>query len=444
MTDRPNVLLMTVDSLRADHVYGSLAETPAFDSLGADGVALEQAFAQGPFTTFSMPSLFTSKYPSQLTGIDFVEGVEGVLVADTSTIQERLRDAGYTTAGIHSNPLLSGLFGFDDGFDYFFDGLDDVTQRLPGRLTLLANKLVRLLRTTAYVPAADITDKTITWLRENGDEPFFLWVHYMDVHGPYQSRSGFTYPEKFRSEWLWRKAVHSPDEVTPEERARLRETYAEEVEYTDAAVGRLLDIFKDEGLYERTLVVLTADHGDEFAEHGSYSHENKLYDELIHVPLTVKPARVQNEIRPVESVPIPLLDVGATLVDAGDGRVDGFEGTSLFTETAGHRGSETEQGRRDSTPAIISEAQLPPEYACAIRTASLKYIETPDGSELYNLQEDPGETANVVTEHADVAADFRDRLEAHREYCELSQRSDSEVLDTDELNERLRRLGYIE
>lgn len=433
----PNILLVTIDSLRADHVYGAHAKTPTMDRIREEGVAYTSAFAQGPFTTFSMPSLFTSRYPSQLTNIDFVEDVDGVLVDGAPTIQERLKAVGYTTAGIHSNPLLSELFGFDVGFDYFEDGLDGFPNRLPGRLELLVNKIRRLVRRHAYVPAEDITDQAIDWLEDIDEQPVFLWVHYMDVHGPYQSRDSFSYLEKFRSEWLWRKAVHSPKTVTEAERERLRAAYVEEVEYVDAHIGRLLDAFEDT-LPGEAFIALTADHGDEFFEHGSFSHESKLYDELIHVPLVMRPGGTAEILEDTVDEIVSLLDVGPTLVDAGGGDIDGFQGEVLF----GHSKSPRKAGDAFGGYAI-SEAQFDPAYVGAVRTDRWKYIDAGGKSELYDLSTDSEESTNVVESNPDVAASLEDLLEEHRERA-AGQRREDEVFDSRKLDDRLRRLGYLE
>lgn len=444
MTDRPNVLLVTVDSLRADHVFGDGAETPALDTLARDGVAFERAFAQGPYTTFSMPSLFTSRYPSQLTSIDFVEGVEGVLVDDAPTIQQRLRDVGYTTAGIHSNPLLSRLFGFDVGFDHFYDGVGGIADRFSGRLGLLANKLRRLVQRRPYVSAEDITDRAIEWLRATEERPVFLWVHYMDTHGPYQSREGLAYLEKYRAELLWRKAVRSPGSITTAEHERLAEAYVEEVEYTDEHIGRLLDAFDDAVDGDDNLVVVTADHGDEFGEHGSYSHESKLYEELVHVPLAAKPPASASIPASRSDHLVPLLDVGATIVDVGDGSLSGFQGSSLFDHISRHeRDDAASRSADDDGEHVLSEARLAPGYIGAVRSRRWKFIDHGGRHELYDLAADPGETTNVADDHPDRVAAFERRLAAHREEQAGSRREEPAV-DSGELDEQLRSLGYLE
>lgn len=432
MSQPPNIILVTIDSLRADYVHGDRADTPAIDSLAADGTAIPNAIAQGPFTTFSMPSLFTGQYPSSLPSIDFVDGVEGVLVEGGVTLQERLSEVGYTTAGFHSNPLLSEMFGFHVGFDHFYDSLNSSLSVSSERFQILIDKVRRLLRTTAYVPAADITERALSWLEKNDAEPFFLWVHYMDVHGPYQPKSGFTYFEKYRSEWLWQKAIQRPAEVTTRERLRLREAYVDEVEYTDESIGHLLNGLQNGGYYDDAFIALTADHGDEFAEHGSYSHESKLYDELIRVPLIVKPSE-GTTIRRAPSQ-IPLLDVSASVVDVGGAATVGLDGTSLLAD-ADEAGTETH---------VISEAKLSPQYIGSIRTNDWKYIRGTTEEELYDLEADPGETKNVAEAESDILSDLSARLSTHLDQSAIGEDRSGELLDTGKLDDRLRSLGYLE
>lgn len=441
MEQPPTIVLLTVDSLRADHVHGDVADTPNLDALVADGVAIEQAIAQGPFTTFSMPSLFTSKYPVQLTGIDFVEGVEGVLIEGHSTVQERLHDVGYRTAGIHSNPLLSRLFGFDRGFNHFYDSLDTVSLLGSQRLGLVLSKVKRLLRTDAYVPADEITDRACRWLDRTPDEQRFLWTHYMDVHGPYQPKGGIGYLNKIRAERLWRKAVHRPETVTATEREHLREAYVEEVEFTDRELGRLLNHLRDENLYDDALIVVTADHGDEFFEHGSYSHENKLYDELVRVPLVIKPPAGAEADLTAGETPVPLLDVAATLCEAGSAETSSFEGRSLFDRESNDDGEN--QADPTAENSVITEADLPPTYIGAVRTATWKYIRTPDGEELYDLRSDPEETMDRSEAEPNVVERFGVLLDDHLKSSATAD-SRGSIESASDIDGRLRSLGYLE
>jgi arylsulfatase len=446
MPDSPNVLLVTVDSLRADTVYGSQAATPAYRRLGEHGVTYERAFAQGPFTTFSMPSLFTSRYPSGLGYMEFSDKTVGVYIDEEPTLPEVLGQHGYHTAGFHSNPLLSNMFGFDRGFDIFDARLPfSNTDVLPGRAKILADKVFRILRKHAYLPAETLNERAIDWLdgREESD-PFFLWLHYMDVHGPYQSKTGNTYLNKYRGERLWRKAQNGT--LSDEERREIRELYREEVEYTDEQLGVLLDALNDRGLLEDTLVVLTADHGEGFGEHGTYSHPHRLYDELIHVPLLVR--RPDATTSQTVSTPVELVDVFPTLcARAGVDAPPSLAGEPLPAAPAGEEAAVTEE-RDEST--VFSEADLTPAYNACVRTDRWKYIRDGprDDRLLFDLDADPAEQTNVCASHPEVADRLATRLDTHLESGQRAAGPDRDVTRqeiTDEgVQDRLQDLGYLE
>jgi arylsulfatase len=462
---KPDILFVTVDSLRSDHVSccdpNSPVETPNVDSLASDGIAFPNAFAQGPFTTFSMPSLFTARYPSGLHYTSHDDGaIVGVAIEDERTIVEALADAGYATAGFHSNPLLTDLFNFERGFDAFDAdmplGTSDVFKP-----ALLLTKARRLLRKHAYLPAEKLTDRSAAWAeRQTGDDPFLLWAHYMDPHGPYQSKDGFAYYEKFRAERLWQKAVHEPDTVTDAERERLVETYREEVRYTDRHVGRLVDRVR--AASDRPLVVVfTADHGDGFGAHDYFSHPHELYDELLHVPLIVSaPSWPADE---TVEWSVELLDVAPTVLETADvDRPDTFEGRSLAptvecavggTDAAGVDGAEGDGPARSSdgtvalTDAVFAEAQLETAYVGAVRADGWNYVSHGvDGATyLYDLSTDPDEQQDVSEEHPDVLGDLEETLSAHRERPAAVNDGDKagEMIDGD-VEGRLKRLGYLE
>jgi len=471
---KPNVLFVTVDSLRSDHVgccaLESPVETPHVDALASDGIAFPNAFAQGPFTTFSMPSLFTARYPSGLHYTSHDDGaIVGVAIDDERTIVEALADAGYVTAGFHSNPLLTDLFAFDQGFDAFDAdmpfGTNDVSKPV-----LLLTKARRLVRKHAYLPAEKLTDRSAAWAESrSGEDPFFLWTHYMDPHGPYQSKDGFAYYEKLRAERLWQKAVHDPETVTDAERDRLVETYREEVRYTDRHVGRLLDRVR--AASDRPLVVVfTGDHGDGFGVHGYYSHPHELYDELLNVPLVVSaPDWPASET--VET-PVKLLDVAPTvLATAGVDRPGTFEGQSLAPtvertvggtdvggdddgragvagdDATGDGPARAGDGSIDLADAVFAEAQLETAYVGAVRADGWKYVShgVDDATYLYDLSADSGERRDVGDEHPDVLDTLEDALSAHRERsAAVGDANETDGAIDGDVEGRLKRLGYLE
>jgi len=437
---KPNVLFVTVDSLRGDHVRccasDSPVETPRIDDLASNGVAFSNAFAQGPFTTFSMPSLFTARYPSGLHYTSYDDGaIVGVSIKNERTLVEAFADAGYATAGFHSNPLLTELFNFDRGFDQFDANLplgsDEVS-----RWKLLLTKIRRLIRRHAYLPAETLTDKTISWIDANlSDAPIFLWTHYMDPHGPYQSREGFSYYNKLRAERRWQRAVHDPETLTDADRKEMIQAYREEVRYTDRHIGRLVDYVRR--LTDRpTVVVLTADHGDGFGEHGFYSHPHELYDELIHVPLIVSVPSWNHDGETVAD-PVELVDVAPTLLAAADvKRPATFVGQPL-TPTS------------DGTDPCFAEAQLETAYVGAVRTDRWKYIShgTEKMEYLFDLAADPTEQTDVSENNPQVAEHLQEALTDHRERDDaVSTTADpgGNGLETEDVEGRLRRLGYLE
>lgn len=438
MTDTgPNILLITTDSLRADAIYGSEYNTPTHNAIADDGIIYKRAYSQGPFTTFSMPSLFTSRYPSGLQYVEFSDSTVGVYIDDEPTIPELLAEQGYETAGFHSNPLLSNLFGFDRGFNTF-------DARLPlsnfdvfsGQAKILTDKLLRMFRKYAYLPAEKLNERAIAWLDDRDDNrPFFLWLHYMDVHGPYQAKSGSAYLNKYRAERLWRKAVKRPDEVTAAERDRLQDLYRIEVEYTDRCLGDLLDALRARDTFSDTLTVLTADHGEQFYEHGKYSHPHQLYDELTHVPLIVRdPDRGQFRREDVAE----LVDVAPMLVKRAGGDVPAsFSGRSLGA-------SSDEDGG-----VAFSEADLTPTYNGSVRTDRWRYIrdDTADKELLFDHENDPDEQRDVLAEFPEVSERLSDRLDEHVTTDGRSAGPQRDVTQKDiedgEVQDRLEDLGYL-
>ena len=439
MSSQPNVVLVTTDSLRADYVYGDGADTPAHDALVDEGTVYEQAFAQGPFTTFSMPSLFTGRYPSDLQYVEFSDSTVGVAIDDEPTVTSVLRDAGYETAGFHSNPLLSNLFGFDRGFDVFDARLPlSNTEFLPGRAKILADKLKRVVRKHPYLPAEKLTARGLDWLDERaGDAPFFLWLHYMDVHGPYQAKTGNAYLNKYRGERLWRKAQTQPDGLSADERQELRELYRAEVEYTDECVGRLVDGLRERGVFEETLTVVTADHGEGFGEYGFYSHPHQCHDVLTHVPLVVHdpdgPSARVEEVVELAQIPVTVVE------RAGIDVPESFARDRLPTASG--------DGGRN---LAISEADLAPAYHGSVRTPSWRYVrdDVTETERLYDVTDPAGSETDRTDECPDVrddlAAALRDHLAPPGRTVVDDGGAETAAIEDAETESRLRDLGYLE
>jgi arylsulfatase A-like enzyme len=443
----PNVLLVVCDALRGDHVGpppDGVSLTPNLDALAADGVRFTAAVSQGFRTPISMPSLFTGKYPARLqwfrmpSPFAMRREVTGVLLGREATLAEILTRYGYHTAAIHSNPLLTRLFGYDRGFAFFDDDLFLADAALPGGVKRWLYRLPQLLRVASHLSAASTTEKAVRWLRE-GPSPFFLWTHYMDTHGPYRSEPDVRYFTRLRAHMLYQKAVGRGNAITDDERRLLHGWYRAQVRYTDAHVGALFELLQRQGRYDDTLIVVTADHGEEFGEHGYYSHHSTLYQTLLHVPLLVKLPRGRHRGTVIDR-PVGLVQLAATVLDTAALPAEpGLDGPSLLPLLEGARGAGPEW--------ILSEAKAWPQYKASVRHGHWKCIVDRRRArrELYDLASDPGEERNLAATAPDVADRYEaqiDRLLAGLSEQVPPERAWDSGMDA-AATERLRDLGYL-
>jgi arylsulfatase A-like enzyme len=305
----PNIVLAVVDTLRADRLgaYGyRRATSPEIDArLAARGAVFERAYACAPWTLPSMMALLTGRAPGPFLG----EGpAAGVLPAGIPTLAERLRARGYATAYLGANPTMEPRLGLSRGFTEY-----SVPPPVVESLALHAD---------------DLDARLQAWLARKPAEPFFLAVHYIDPHDPYENpslvagRSALLpgYEGPVRGSWvhgLYAGQLSLPDGARGI--AQLDALYDSEVRYVDGFVGRLLEALGPH--LDRTLVVLTADHGEELHDHGGWKHGQTLYDEQVRVPLLVRwDGRVRPGLRLSE--PVSLLDVAPTLTAAAGGQPD--------------------------------------------------------------------------------------------------------------------------
>jgi arylsulfatase A-like enzyme len=302
----PNLLLITVDTLRADHLstYGHERPTsPRIDALALSGVVFEDAQAHASWTLPAMASLMTSH-------VSTTHGcwtMEDRLDDSYPTLAELLSDAGWTTAGVPSHTFIGSRYGFAQGFDDFDEELVKEQEALSHRA----------------ITSDKVSDKGIAWLNQHAgsDRPFFLWLHYFDPHERYLRHEEFTR----------RVATPSRKEVS---------LYDGEIAFTDHHIGRVLDTLDALGITDRTLVVLTADHGEEFGDHGGVSHGDTLFTEVVRVPLILRvpgvaPARVAGTVRIIDVLPtvLELLDVPVPVV-AGASLAPALAGESLAPRPA--------------------------------------------------------------------------------------------------------------
>jgi arylsulfatase A-like enzyme len=280
---RPNVLWIVLDTVRADYLgcYGHPFPTsPRIDALAREAIVFHRALSQASWTLPAVASMLTGLQPEE----HGVLHTDRRLPAAAVSVVERLAREGYTTAAFVSGTFTDSEWGFDQGFDAYDDlgmVVDDAAASDPSARGVAA------MREGAHqrVTSPEITERASAWLEQNRDRRFFLWVHYFDPHQDYASHSGVS--ERFEPlpQSHARLGQADPD---PRETARLRALYQGEIAFTDAAVGRLLDRLDELGLSDETLVVLTADHGEEFYERQSLGHGNTLFNEVLRVPLIVR------------------------------------------------------------------------------------------------------------------------------------------------------------
>jgi choline-sulfatase len=396
--ERPNVLLVTIDTLRADHVgcYGhASASTPVLDALAARGVRFATAVAHVPLTGPSHASILTGLGP---LGHGFRENAGFVLPAQVKSGADDFRQAGYRTAAFVSAFPLDRRFGFDRGFDVYDDHLPKGNDS----------------RRTPYVErlADATTDAVLRWLEapetETRRRPFFLWVHYYDPHSPYEPPGDFA--ARFRT---------AP--------------YDGEVAFADQELGRLLHALEERGLLARTLVLAMSDHGEGLGEHGEGTHGMFVYDSTLKVPFIVAGAGVA--AGRVASTVARGIDVLPTLLD--------YAGLPLRPEIEGRSLRPAIEGREMDDAPVYAETLYPQrEFGWAPlfawRTARRKMIEAPR-PELYDLEKDPGETDNLAPRENARLAEMRQTLETARQ-----QEAPSAAAEVDpEAAEMLRALGYV-
>jgi arylsulfatase A-like enzyme len=382
-----NVVLLTIDTLRPRnlHAYGYHRETsPVIDQLAADGALFEHAYSTSSWTLPSLASLMTSKHPIEHGTVTGRVGLQEHLV----TITHVLRAAGYDTAAWTQSAYPLYRLGFGREFQ--------VTEKPAG---------------------AQIPD-VVTWLGQRGERPFFLWVHLAEPHTPYLPT------KRFERHFTQKSANNNKDLArwwNADECVRFYETepkdtdlrltfYDETIRESDFKVGQILQAIDALGMRDRTIVALTADHGEEFYEHRGCDHGQTLYDEVLHIPLLIRhPPTIEPGVRVAEQV--RLIDVVPTILDLITMPPHPeFVGRSLRAHT---------EGKGHDLP-VIGGYMSNAEPAIVFRKHGLKYIYSPRRSalrkrhksrpieELYDIEADPGE-------RRDLALRGHPRLEQFRE-----------------------------
>jgi arylsulfatase A-like enzyme len=355
---KPNLLLILVDTLRADHLgaYGYQRPTsPRMDDLARQGVRFERAIAQAPWTKPSVASLFTGRYVHDHGVIRNLDALGN----DLPTLATLLDDAGYRTAAFSANPWITPEFRFSRGFDEFESGramgpqLTNLYRTVRRGESLLKRAGLRLPLSrwvfrwagrsnsgNAERDEAQVAE-VVEWLRRvEGETPFFLYVHMIGPHDPYDPPAEFARafarsaapaprmpPPRVQTHFEKAKALEDP------KLTRLIDQYDAAIAHADSLVGRILDQLAASGLAEDTIVILTSDHGEEFYEHGNWRHGNQLYDEVVRVPLLIRvPGGPRGAVREDPAMLIDLVPtvLGLLRIEAAAGELAGLAGRALF------------------------------------------------------------------------------------------------------------------
>ena len=439
-----HIILITVDTLRADAVSAYRATAPrteAIDRLAADGVLFEHALAPAPWTLPSLTSILSGLLPAAHTATSFVSSVSRNITTVASYFSER----GYQTAAIVHNDLLNPKSGLSQGFAEYMT-LDE---------HWFSNAIgMRVLQAVApgrFPPASwpsndDQTRLVVDWLEANRDRDFFLWVHYFDPHAPYapppEYRTADPLPEIGGSFDGQKTAVQGFFVPSMKEREAIRSLYDGEVRYVDVNIGRVVDTLKRLRLYDESLIVFTSDHGEEFWEHGRVGHGHSLYEELLRVPLIVKlpgstqRGRLQAAVSTASVAPT-ILEASGIRYDAGNVSMPSL--LPLIDRTAGASGE---------TP-IVSGAQIMFDRREAVFFEGYKYIvsEIDRKEELFDLAADPHEQHSVAASDPERLDRAHRLLEAHgTSAANLRKRlriEEGAIPPDEDTLRRLRTLGYL-
>jgi arylsulfatase A-like enzyme len=443
MSDLPNVIFITADSLRADRLgcYGYSAPTsPNIDRFAEDAVLFEHAFSNGPNTPHAFPAIMSATQPLDFSRLGLFDS--------PATLAEILQNAGYVTVGFNAaNPYVSRMFEYDRGFDEFQDYMGDANLLRSKDDSSKNGQHIRVpdLNLEKYLISEEsIHQKAVLENQVNRDivarigrvpRPFFFWVHYMDTHYPYlpqlaaQHALGMT-PVSRAENFKINTRIRENMPLSPELLRVVENLYEAAIRQLDQKVADLFDFLNHRDLYDSSLIIFCADHGEEFQEHGDLQHKSKLFDELLHVPLLIKLPEAavghrRDDLVSLQQLPATILSVL--------GIDNPFPAPSLFQANS--------LGESNGNAYLIAEAcyaanggppvdrqifdieLLPRRYAYRDKFWKVIFDTARDESLLFNLVSDPFEKMPI---HApQVATPLLEMLNGHirnQERARLSQR----------------------
>jgi choline-sulfatase len=396
----PNVVLVTIDTVRADHIscYGAKeVQTPTIDALARDGILFERAISQVPLTWPSHAVILTGTYPFQ-NGVQDFTGQP--LAPQFRSVAQAFKQHGYATGAVVSAFVLDRSWGLARGFDSYDDAFspEEFQKR---DLGLVDRK------------AGESVTHAISWLKQPSRRPFFFWLHLYDPHSPYDP------PEPFHTQY------HD-------------HLYDGEIAYADHELGRLIVWLKSNHLYDRTMIVVLSDHGESLGDHGEKEHGFFVYNSTVHVPLIVKPHagsgfRPGRVSRPVETTAVaPSLLASAGIKDGIEKQFNsrGLLGTATDKEDSGY----------SETFYPLNSFGWSPLHA--LETSRYHYIEAPQ-PELYDLTSDPAEKTNIIASQSATAAVLKEKLHSLMQHNPYNPPTGGNSNLSPDALEKLRALGYV-
>ena len=442
-TPIPNLLFVTIDCLRTDALgcYGGPATAPNIDNLAAHGIRYQNAFAHGHFTKPAFAAIFSGSLPWEYGGSDHFANSRPNFV-------EKLHDHGYQTLGVNSNPWLSQAFGYHRGYTVYRDLSTDKPQAHSLQVRAINNFLGIFgggLIYPTYPSAEDVTDAAIDLLAQ-ARAPFFLWLHYMDAHWPYNLSKSRLYGPWDQRHWAYNARLANrsrkyPAKVTSREHAALYSMYTDGITRIDKELSRLL-----KHISPVPTIILTSDHGEAFGEHGRHFHYTSLYSENLRVPLIIRgPDLPTNQI---ETQVVRHIDLAPTILDLAHTPYEHeFTGISLLPSMH----AQTLLPDLDAIGAIgypykddcwISIRRQGWAAITHYQQDSMKIYD----SSLYCLLKDPLETQNLADLHPHQLDTLQSR--SLRYFSETDLSDDAGSSPPSELDkglaEHLKALGYLE
>src|ERR1700691_664537 len=400
-----NVVEITIDTLRADHLgcYGyKEIRTPNIDRLAQECTRFERAYTPVPITFPAHTAIFTGTYP-MMNGIHDFSGNK--LGPTPLTLASILKTHGYATGAVIASAVLGTRFGLNQGFDFYYDHFD--FNRLD------ESNLYEMQR-----PGNLVADQSLEWLAKNYRKKFFLWMHLYDPHLPYHL---------------------SP----PYDKEYASHPYDGEIAFADAQVGRLLRFLEEKGIDQNTIILLCGDHGESLGEHGEKSHGFFIYNATLHVPLIVRMPKAKTKTVNLVSAPVSLIDILPTILGILSMKPPStVRGESLLPYMTGSVSARNGGNQR----SLYAENFLPRIHfnwseLRAVETKDYEFIDAPK-PELFDLNKDPGESANLFLEKKAVAAEMRALLANLIQKYSTNQEFAKKTSLDPALLDRLQSLGY--